>query len=632
VSLFAAFIVACGTTHAMSVVTLWVPAYYLDGILKAATAALSICTAATLWPLMPGLLALPSAKEMSALNAALTATIAAQAEAAQELRHSQENLLQVQDGLRRANTELERRVGERTAALVRSNEAISRSEARFRRVVDSAPCGIIMVNARGYIEMMNAQIERLFAYPREELIGQPVEMLMPARFREGHSRLRDAFFNQLGSRPMNTGRPLFGRRRDGDEFQIEVGLSPIETEDGIMVLSAIEDISARVRLEAQLRQAQKMEAIGRVAAGVAHDFNNLLLALGGSIDLLIETVAGVPEAAEWGQVALRAVNRGNELTQRLLSFSRQQVLRARPVPIVELFSETSKLVGHLFEGRATGAASQLVTDPGRPGLAVLADVAQLEAALINLVVNALDAMPAGGCVRLSAYQAEPEPGLLTAGRYTVISVADTGLGMDKSTLAQACEPFFTTKGLNGTGLGLSMVQGFARQSGGEAHIISVVGEGTTVDLWLPSAEPAPVPTETPEPLRAAAGRVMVVDDSPDALLVVGSFLRLAGFDVTSETDADRALAELRSSRRYEALITDFAMPGMNGLELLKQALEIVPGLPGMIITGFSQRDVLSDLEGITVLRKPFNRAELIGAVLALIKRHRVAGVATGDAI
>jgi PAS domain S-box-containing protein len=617
--LFAAFIVACGTTHAMSLFTLWVPAYYLEGAVKALTALLSIFTAATLWPLMPRLLALPSAKRMTELNTTLNAMIASQTQTTLELSASQEQLLRVQDDLRRINAELEVRVAERTDELIRSNDAIRRSEARFRRVVEAAPSGIVMVNAYGTIEMVNAQIERLFEFSREELIGQAIEVLLPERFRSPHPKLRAEFFSELRSRPMGAGSDLFGRRRNGDEFEIEVGLSPFETEDGMMVLGAIEDVSRRVRLEAQLRQSQKMEAIGKVAAGVAHDFNNLLLALGGSIELLLEAAAEVPAAAEWGQVALRAVDRGSELTHRLLSFSRQQVLRARPVLIAEVFAELSKLIGHMFGGTTIGADSQLIVDPGRPGLAVLADLAQLEAALINLTVNALDAMRAGGCLRISAYEAEQDPTLVPKGRYTVISVADTGSGMDTATLAQACEPFFTTKGVNGTGLGLSMVQGFARQSGGEAHITSVLGEGTTVDLWLPSTVSTNEPTPRPRPPQSAGGRVLVVDDSPDALLVVGSFLRLGGLDVTGATDGDLALAELRSGRQFDVLVTDFAMPGMNGVELLRQALELDPQLPGLIMTGFSQRDVLPDLDGIIVLRKPFNRAELLAAVHSLIK-------------
>jgi CheY-like chemotaxis protein len=215
----------------------------------------------------------------------------------------------------------------------------------------------------------------------------------------------------------------------------------------------------------------------------------------------------------------------------------------------------------------------------------------------------------------------PAAGVVPAGRYTVISVADTGCGMAADTLAQACEPFFTTKGPQGTGLGLSMVQGFARQSGGNVHITSVLGEGTTVDLWLPAAN-APDEGSVPDTSDGGSGRILVVDDSEDALTVVSAFLRRAGYDVISKQNGDLALAELRGGRRFEAIVTDFAMPGLNGVALLRLAREIDPSIPAMIMTGFTDPDVLSELEDAFVLRKPFNRGELATAVDQLIAKNR----------
>jgi signal transduction histidine kinase len=382
------------------------------------------------------------------------------------------------------------------------------------------------------------------------------------------------------------------------------------------------EVAERARAEAELLQAQKMDAIGRVAAGVAHDFNNLLQALTGSLEMILAEAVDRPVVVEWGQVALRATQRGKDLTDRLLSYSHKQVLSARPVMIDALFSGLYELVSHLFETKVT-AKTTLTIVPCSPGLAVLADVGQLQAAMINLTVNALDAMKRGGCLRISAYAADADPAIVPTGRYTVISVADTGCGMDEGTLARACEPFFTTKGLNGTGLGLSMVQGFAQQSGGEAHITSVPGEGTTIDLWLPSAN-SWLPAVSPLAALSVQtiGDVLVVDDSEDVLLVVASFLRLAGLQVTSKTSGALALAELESGHHFGLIITDFAMPGMNGLELLTLAHEIDPALVGLIITGFSDPEVLTRLSNVTVLRKPFNRAELVECVLKLIGEHK----------
>lgn len=615
--LFTAFVVACGTAHGLAILTLWMPAYHLDTAMKVLTAGLSIAIAAVLWQTMPKLLALPSADSVAALNAVLQNTVLEQQHTTAELNAIRQQLMLAQQTLRRSNEELEARVAERTAELVRLNQTVGRSEARFRKMVESAPSAVVMINETGTIEMVNAQTERLFGYARSELIGRTMEVLLPARFRARHPELRANFFAAPQSRAMGAGTVLFAMRKDGTEFEVEIGLNPIETDEGLMVLSAIVDISHRVRMEAELRQSQKMDAIGRVAAGVAHDFNNLLLALSGSLEMLLDVVADRPAAVEWGAIALRATQRGGELTHRLLSFSRRQILQAVPVSIDKLFTELAQLINHLFESN-TRAATELVVMPVSPELAAMADPAQLEAALINLAVNARDALERGGCLRISAYAAEADLAIVSPGRYTVISVADTGCGMGPDTLAQACEPFFTTKGLEGTGLGLSMVQGFARQSGGEIHISSVPDEGTTIDLWLPSAEPH-VPIETPVmPHTPMTGRVLVVDDSPDALLVVGAFLRHAGLDVTSVANGALALAELADGRRFDVLVTDFVMPGMNGLDLLMQAHVIDPAMVGMIITGFFQSDLPSELDEVAVLRKPFNRAELVETVRNLI--------------
>jgi CheY-like chemotaxis protein len=365
-----------------------------------------------------------------------------------------------------------------------------------------------------------------------------------------------------------------------------------------------------------------MHAIGRVIAGVAHDFNNVLQALSGALENLLDNVADRPNAVEWAEIALRAATHGEELTDRLLSFSRQQVLTAQPITINALFSGLKELINHLFESNLA-AKTTLDIMHAPPGLAVLADLAQLQAALINLAVNAHDAMGAGGCLRISAYEADADSAMALPGRYTVISVADTGDGMDVDTLRQAFDPFFTTKGANGTGLGLSMVQGFARQSGGEVQITSVVGEGTTIDLWLPSASAR---SEIVPPVSAVTrmgGHILLVDDSQDALLVIAAFLRFAGLEVTSRMSGALALAELAGGNRFDAIITDFAMPGMNGLELLALAREIDPSMAAIVITGFYDPKLLTMINGVVTLRKPFHRMELTKTVQELLAAKRV---------
>ncbi len=294
----------------------------------------------------------------------------------------------------------------------------------------------------------------------------------------------------------------------------------------------------------------------------------------------------------------------------------KQDLIAAPVALNGLFREVQQRIRPLFQ-TGTAARIALIVAPPAPGLAALADRAQLQVALIDLAVNARDAMATtGGCLRLSAYQSDADPALVAAGSYAVISVADTGPGMDPAALARACAPVFSTRATGGTGLGLPMVQAFARKSGGSLHITSVAGEGTTIDLWLPAAGVC-LPAEAAEPY-ANAGCILLVDDSEDALLIVSAFLRSHGFAVTARASADLALDDLAKGARFDAIITDLAMPGLNGVEFVKLAAEIAPSAPAMIITGFSETTVLSELSGVAVLRKPFNRAELCGAVRSLI--------------
>jgi PAS domain S-box-containing protein len=547
----------------------------------------------------------------------LRASILALASSRAETREGLTDLAASNVALASSRAETRDGQAELLASTLALAEAMRKGEERFRKLVEAAPSALMMIDSSGRIEMVNAQTERLFGYTRSELLGAAVEMLVPTRSRAAHPGLRVGFFADPSSRRMAEAREVFAVTKDGHSVAVEIGLSPIETDNGTMAIAAIVDISNRVRLEAEMRQTLKMHAIGRVTAGVAHDFNNLLMVLGGSLEMLLESVVDKPAAAEWGQTALRATTRGKELTDRLLSFSRKQVLTPRAIMIDAFLGELSGLIKYLFEAN-TKARTELVIVPCEPGAAVLADHAQLETALINLAVNARHAINSGGCVRISAFETDADPAIVPPGHYTVISVADTGYGMDADTLAQACEPFFTTKGPDGTGLGLSMVQGFACQSGGDVHITSVVGEGTTVEVWLPSAREA---SEIVIPVAVSArqaGRVLLVDDAPDVLAVVSALLRIAGFDVTNRSSGDLALAELTAGTRFDAIVTDFVMPGMNGLDLLTRARAIDQSIMGMIITGFTDPELLSQLEDYTVLRKPFNRAELIETVRHLI--------------
>jgi PAS domain S-box-containing protein len=493
---------------------------------------------------------------------------------------------------------------------------LAHSEKRFRIVFDAAPIASVMFNADGRIRMANAQAKDTLGYASGELLDRPMDILVPERLRARNPAVLSEVFQKPRSEPASARPTLYCLHKDGHEFPAEIGLNSIELNGESMTLSSIVDISERTQLEAQLRQAQKMEAVGRLTAGVAHDFNNLLQTLTGGLELLLDHVNDRPSAWEYGQIALRAARRGGEVTHRLLAFSRQQKLMSRALPVRQLFDDVADLIAGTF-----GPNIKLTIAPVFGDLGVMADAAQLQAAIINLAMNARDAMDGNGPLTLSAYRVDPDANTGAAAGFTVIAVEDTGTGMDEATMAQACEPFFTTKGLSGSGLGLSMVQGFARQSGGDIHIVSAVGRGTRVEIWLPSTRVNKAAMEAATS-KVSSGHILLVDDEADVLVTVAAFLRSSGYLVTGVENGDLALARLLSGEHFDAIVTDYAMPGLNGINLLRQVHEIDKTLPGLIITGYYELGAGEPLSESFVLRKPFSRAQLIECVDGLVTTRR----------
>jgi len=362
---------------------------------------------------------------------------------------------------------------------------------------------------------------------------------------------------------------------------------------------------------ASLHQAQKMEALGQLTGGIAHDFNNLLMVVLGSLALLRKRLPpGDARAARLLDNAMQGADRGAALTQRLLAFGRRQVLRAETV---ELSALLDGMEGLLRRSIGPGHRLAIRVPPDLPPVAV--DPNQLELALLNLVLNARDALPAAGEIAIAARE-EAGDG---AGAQVVLSVADDGIGMDEATLARATEPFFTTKGVGkGTGLGLSMVYGLAEQSGGRLALHSRKGEGTVAELWLPRAEPAPAPAAEPPaapPGRAAPGlRVLLVDDDPLVLASTAGMLEDLGHAVIEAADGAGALARLREGAAVDLLVTDYGMPGLSGAELAAEVLRMRPGLPVILATGYGEMPAPAP-EGVARLHKPFTQ-EVLGAAIA----------------
>ena len=499
------------------------------------------------------------------------------------------------------------------------------ANARLAAIVASTEDAIVSYAPDdGCILSWNKGAERLFGYTEAEMLGSLATRLRPPDLPEDE---------QVGIVAwVLAGRAVMGHEttrltKSGKRIPVSVTAAHMLASDGhIIGVSAIfHDLRPRLRAEAQLREsqealrnAQKLEAIGRLAAGVAHDFNNILQGVMGSLELVLDEVETGSTAREMAELALNSARRGAGLTHHLLAYARKQMLQPKRVAVAPFLAEMQRLLTRTLgphvavEVRADQAAPSIEVDPG-----------QLHTALLNLALNAAHAMPGGGTLSLNARE------IIEADqRWVVVAVTDNGAGMDEVTLAKACEPFFTTKGLDGTGLGLSMVQGFAEQSGGHVRIASAPGQGTTVMLWLPVSDRLSSSSGelqvNPAALRGS-GRILLVDDLAEVLATVGASLERAGFEVVRASGGEQALAALVADgcgERFDALVTDYAMPGLNGVGLIEQARALRPGLPALLITGFIPAGSGSGTlpEGVVVLGKPFQRDELIEAVLGTMER------------
>jgi PAS domain S-box-containing protein len=511
---------------------------------------------------------------------------------------------------------------------------LAQMEGRYRGLLEAAPDGMVVVNQDGEIVLLNAQAEKQFGYHRDELLGQKVTNIIPEGFAERliADALRttaEALAQQIG-----TGIELNGRRKDGTAFPIEIMLSPLESPEGILVTAAIRDISERKQLARQLHQSQKMEAIGQLTGGIAHDFNNLLGVIIGNLDLLDRLVKGNEAAVKRVQTAQKAAIRGADITRRLLMFSSNEELKPSVVLLGDSIQNTIELAG-----RALGAEIKITTHVDESVPPLFVDPAGLESALLNLVVNARDAMPKGGSIIIASQveklgESHPavQTGDLKAGRYVRVSVSDTGHGMSRETLERAFEPFFTTKLRNkGTGLGLAMVYGFVKQSGGAVRAYSELDQGTTVSLYLPIVEDLsqPVPAETPMPLHAElGGAVLVVDDEAGLLEVALAYLAELGFMAYEAKDGASALEAIAQHSEINLMVTDIVMPGgMNGVELVQRARALSPGLKIVYSSGFPAEALAEKsmplVEG-PLLRKPYQRAEFAAIVQSAMESNYAA--------
>nr|WP_228747960.1 PAS domain S-box protein [Bradyrhizobium sp. BR 10289] len=501
----------------------------------------------------------------------------------------------------------------------RVERELRESAARLRAVVDTAVDGVILIDSDGIVLKFNPACEKLFKYEADEVLGRNVRMLMPQPYRSGHDGYIRNFIATGDKKIIGIGREVLGQRKDGTTFPMDLSVGEAKQDGSSIFVGMIHDLSDRKRTEAQLMQAQKMEAVGQLSGGIAHDFNNLLTVIVGNAEYLAEQLVSRGDLKRLADDICSAGERGAELTQRLLSFSRKQLLR--PVE-----TECNKLVEtmHKLLRRTLREDIEIATQSDPALRYAFADPVQLESAILNLALNSQDAMASGGRLTISVANASldvsdhnthPDVG---PGEYVVIAVTDTGSGMPKRVLERAFEPFFTTKEVGkGSGLGLSMVYGFAKQSNGHVTIYSEPGLGTTVRIYLPAVlaktQSAPLAVEK-EAAQTGSEMVLVVEDDPFVRSYAVMSLESLGYKVISAVDGKEALQTLAAAAHVDLLFTDVVMPGgVNGWELAGLARKQRPELRVLLTSGYALETLAANghvRQGALILEKPYRKAEL----------------------
>jgi PAS domain S-box-containing protein len=520
-----------------------------------------------------------------------------------------------EDALRRARDALEDRVRERTAELARQIAERERADEQLSRqgeMLDLVSEPIFAWDTERGIVFWNKAATEVYGYASADVLGRVSHTVLATEHPLGIAHIHDAL-----QRDGRWSGELLHTTRDGRRIVVESRMSMLAMADGErIVLESCRDITARLADEEAVRQLQKMEALGQLTGGIAHDFNNLLTVILANLQMLEDEVLPGSPASDLAGRASRAAQRGAELTRKLLIFARRQRLEATSLDVNEIVSNVTGMLTRTL-GEHIHIAELL--DPDAPR--VFVDGTQLETALLNLAVNARDAMPHGGRLSISSGIAivgdhdYPESGLV-AGRYVVVSVSDTGTGMSEEVLARAFEPFFTTKEAGkGTGLGLSMVYGFARQSAGHVSLRSEPGRGTTVTLYLPLAKGADAATVAGSTGRPSGSEtVLLVEDDDEVRIATRKLLAGLGYRVVEAADARTALALLDATRDVRLMLTDVVLAqGAGGPELARDARRLRPDLKVVFMSGYVPDGVAfpGQLElNEFFLSKPFRKEEL----------------------
>jgi PAS domain S-box-containing protein len=519
--------------------------------------------------------------------------------------------------------------------LKRAEEVLKDTAETLRAMSEAALDAIVTCDADGKVSYWNPAAARAFGYSAEEALGRDLhELFVPTRH---HAAFAAAFrrFGETGQgRILDRTLELEAVRKDGTEFPVELSVSPLRLKGRWAAVGILRDVSERKRVESHLRQSQKLESIARLAGGVAHDFNNLLTAILSGID---EILSGLPEPHPLRQEAQEieaAARKAATLTRQLLVFSRKEVVE----PVVLDLNEILAGVGKMLR-RIIGEDVELVTVPHATLGRVRADPGQMEQVIVNLAVNARDAMPKGGrlvietsnvelgeedCLRIAA--AKP-------GAYVLLAVSDTGCGMDAEVQSHLFEPFFTTKAAGkGTGLGLSTVYGIVTQADGFVSVYSEPGKGSVFKVYLPRTEEAMDADRaalTPPPAARGTETVLLVEDDPLVRRVAVNALAAAGYAVLQAGAGNEALRVAAAAGRVDLLVTDLVMPHLGGEDLAGRLRRERPALPVLFVSGYTEQGLAPGTlsEGASYLQKPFTPAALTRAVRDLLDRRAQAASA-----
>jgi PAS domain S-box-containing protein len=510
----------------------------------------------------------------------------------------------------------------------RAEDALRESQERLHSIIASAMDAIITVDEKQRIIVFNKAAEEIFRCAAEEVMGQSLDRFLPESLREIHQQhIRDFGQTGVSTRSMYSQRTLVAIRSNGEEFPIEAAISQITTSSEKLYTVILRDISVRKRTEDQLRHAQKMDAVGQLAGGIAHEFNNYLAIIMGYTELLERETLGSESLRPSLSEIKDASQKVASLTRQLLTFSRKQVTEPREVDLNSTVWETHKLLRRLIPV-TIDLIPKLQDGLGK----VKADPAQVQQSLINLVLNARDSMPDGGKIFIETEEVDLDPEYASRqldvqpGRYVMLSVADTGIGMDRETLSRIFEPFFTTKEEGkGTGLGLSTTYGIVKQSGGHLTVASVLGKGSTFRIYLPKlsnsgAQSQPLKAQSNQPRRQT---VLLVEDEGALRKLMTKVLERAGFQVVEAKDGEQAVEVCKTwTEPLDMVVSDLAMPKLNGLQLKEMISGLCPAAKFLLISGYAE-DVVEDPAILRTdrnfLEKPFLPDELVLKVREILR-------------